>query len=62
MTNMEIRYKTRLHNAKLMHETMLCMNNEMAYYHWIYEMPDCPCEDDFEWFAEDEERYMECCS
>lgn len=52
-------YKIRLNNVKLMHETMMSMNNENAYMAWIYEMPDCPNEDDFEWFAEDEDRYME---
>lgn len=56
---MNDRYEIRLNNVKLMHETMLCMNNEMAYYNWIYEMPDCPSEDDFEWFAEGKNRYME---
>jgi hypothetical protein len=52
-------YEIRLNNVKLMHETMLDMNNEDAYMAWIWEMPDCPNEDDFEWFAEDEDRYME---
>ena len=56
---MDNRYNTRLHNVKLMHETMIDMNNENCYFKWIYEMPDEPQEDDFEWFAEDEERYME---
>ena len=52
-------YEIRLNNVKLMHKTMLDMNNEDAYMAWIWEMPDCPNEDDFEWFAEDEDRYME---
>lgn len=52
-------YKIRLNNVKLMHDTMVSMNNENAYMAWIYEMPDEPNEDDFEWFAEDEDRYME---
>lgn len=51
-------YKIRLNNVKLMHETMMSMNNENAYMAWIYEMPDCPNEDDFEWFAEDEDMYI----
>ena len=50
-------YQERLRNTKLMHETMLCMNNEDAYMVWIYTMPDCPQEDDFEWFAEDEYQF-----
>jgi len=56
---MNSKYEIRLNNVKLMHETMLSMNNENAYLSWIYEMPDEPCEEDFEWFAEDEDRYIE---
>ena len=56
---MKKRYEIRLNNVRLMHETMLDMNNENCYFSWIYEMPDEPMEEDFEWFAEDEERYME---
>lgn len=52
-------YEIRLKNVKLMHETMIDMNNENAYMAWIWEMPDEPMDDDFEWFAEDVERYME---
>ena len=59
MTSAEERYIIRLHTVRIMHETMVDMNNENCYFNWIYEMPDCPCEEDFEWFAEDEERYME---
>lgn len=50
-------YDIRLENVKLMHETMLCMNNEGAYMTWIWTMPDCPTEEDFEWFAEDVDEY-----
>ena len=56
---MDKKYKIRLNNVKLMHNTMIDMNNENAYMAWIWEMPDEPQEDDFEWFAEDEERYAE---
>ena len=59
MTSAEEKYIIRLHTVRMMHETMVDMNNENCYSNWIYEMPDCPCEEDFEWFAEDEERYME---
>jgi hypothetical protein len=52
-------YEIRLNNVKLMHETMTSMNHKDAYMAWIYEMTDEPQEDDFEWFAEDEERYIE---
>ena len=51
-------FEKRLAMVKLMHETMMSMNNENAYMAWIYEMPDCPNEDDFEWFAEDEDMYI----
>lgn len=47
----------RIKTLKLMHETMQCMNNEEAYYSWIYTMPDCPTEDDFEFIAGDDENY-----
>lgn len=52
-------FENRLTMVKLMHETMVYMNNSIAYMNWIYEMPDCPSEEDFVWFAEDEDRYME---
>lgn len=56
---MDKKYEIRLNNVKLMHNTMIDMSNENAYMAWIWEMPDCPMEEDFEWFAEDEERYAE---
>lgn len=56
---MEKNYEIRLKTAKLMHDTMIDMNNENAYMAWIWEMPDCPMEEDFEYFAENEERYAE---
>ena len=56
---MDKNYEIRLKNVKLMHNTMIDMNNENAYFSWIYEMPDGATEEDFEWFAEDEDRYME---
>ena len=52
-------FDNRVENIKLMHETMLCMNNEDAYDTWIWTMPDCPTEEDFAWFAEDEDEYNE---
>ena len=57
--NMNKNYEIRLEIAKLMHDTMINMNNENAYMAWIWEMPDCPMEEDFEWFAEDIDRYEE---
>ena len=56
---MDKNYEIRLRNVKLMHDTMIDMNNENAYFTWIYVMPDCPTEEDFEWFAEDENEYKE---
>lgn len=51
--------KARLNNVKMMHEVMKSMNNENAYGSWIYTMPDCPDESDFEWFAEDKDEYKD---
>jgi len=48
---------TKIELVKMMHETIKAMNNEMAYEEWIYIMPDEPDEDDFEWFAENEEEF-----
>ena len=52
-------YIIRLENVMLMHETILSMNNENAYFSWIYHMPDEPTIEDFNEFAEDEEEYID---
>lgn len=52
-------FERRIENVKLMHETMLCMNNENAYMRWICYMPDCPNEEDIEDFASDVYDYCE---
>lgn len=52
-------FDNRVENIKLMHETMLCMNNENAYMRWIYDMPDCPSEWDIEDIAEDMTAYLD---
>ena len=52
-------FDNRVENIKLMHETMLCMNNENAYMTWIYDMPDCPSEWDIEDIAEDMTAYLD---
>ena len=52
-------FEKRLAMVRLMHETITDMNNEYAYMNWIYEMPDEPMNEDFVWFAEDQDRYME---
>lgn len=54
--------ESRIKTIKAMHNVMVDMNNEDAYMAWIWEMPDCPCEEDFEWFAEDIDRYEELCN
>lgn len=51
----------RMEQIKLMHELMLSANDENIYMTWIFVMPDEPDEDDFAWFAEDDERYEELC-
>lgn len=50
----------RMNQLKAMHELMLNANDEEIYMSWIYVMPDCPTEDDFESIAEDDELYNQC--
>lgn len=45
---------------KLMHNVMMSMNNEDAYYSWIYVVPDEPSEDDFIYIASDADEYKDC--
>lgn len=47
-------------NLKLMHNVMMSMNNENAYYSWIYVCPDEPSEDDFIYIASNEDEYKDC--
>lgn len=47
-------------NLKLMHNVMMSMNNEDAYYSWIYVMPDEPSEDDFIYIASNADEYKDC--
>ena len=51
----------RIKQLKAMHELMCLANNESIYMTWIYLMPDCPSEEDFESIAIDDEQYCECC-
>ena len=46
-----------LKNVKDMHTIICNMNDERAYHTWIYTMPDCPSEEDFEDFAHDQSSY-----
>ena len=50
----------RINQLKAMHQLMLEANDESIYMSWIYTMPDCPSEDDFESIAIDDEQYKEC--
>lgn len=45
--------------VRLMHETIRFINDERAYMHWIYLMPDCPTVDDFFDFADDNSEFEE---
>ena len=50
----------RIEQLKHMHELMALANNENIYMKWItLGVPDCPMEDDFEFIAEDNDRYNE---
>lgn len=43
-----------------MHKVIMTLNNEEAYGHWIIlGVPDCPSQEDFEYFAEDEQEFEE---
>lgn len=50
----------RITQLKAMHTLMLYANDEGIYMNWIYLMPDCPSEEDFESIAIDDEQYNEC--
>lgn len=47
--------KDRLAVIKAMHTLVLCMNDEGAYLEWINLVPDCPTEQDFLSFAENDD-------
>lgn len=50
---------SRFDIVRLMHETIRFINDERAYMHWIYLMPDCPTVDDFFDFADDNAAFEE---
>ena len=50
----------RIRQLKAMHELMTEANDENIYITWIYIVPDCPSEEDFESIAIDDEQYNEC--
>lgn len=54
--------KIRKEQAKAMHEIITALNNENAYASWVYLMPDCPTEEDFQDFAENPSMFDELCN
>ena len=50
----------RITQLKAMHTMMLEANDEGIYMSWIYLMPDCPSDEDFESIAIDDDQYNEC--
>ena len=55
----KITINMRKDQLKAMHEVIKEANNEEIYMVWIYTVPDCPSDDDFEFIAEDDESYNE---
>ena len=56
----KITLKMRTDQLKAMHNVMCESNSESIYMSWITcGVPDCPQDDDFEFIAEDDERYNE---
>lgn len=56
-------YRDRARIVKCMNYIVVSMNNEAAYYGaWIYTVPDCADDEDFEEIARDEELYGEVCN
>lgn len=47
----------RIQKLKAMHEMVLNISDEDYYMTWIYTVPDCPSEYDFEDIASNEEEY-----
>ena len=50
----------RINQLKAMHDLMCEANDEGIYMRWIYLMPDCPSDVDFEDIAIDDKLYNEC--
>lgn len=50
----------RMKQLKLMHELMTMANDETLYETWtMFGVPDEPTEDDFEWFADNNEEFAD---
>ena len=56
---MDMITKYRIRKLKAMHEMILNIDDEGYYMTWIYTVPDCPSEYDFEDIAEDVKAYNE---
>ena len=56
----KITMEFRIAQLKAMHNVICKANDETLYMSWITcGVPDCPQDDDFEFIAEDDERYNE---
>ena len=53
--------ESRIRQLKAMHLLMVEVNNEDIYADWILLVPDEPSEDDFDFMAESDGLYEECC-
>ena len=47
--------QSEVNALKSMHDIIVRMNNGNAYFSWINVVPDCPCDEDFEYIASDKE-------
>ena len=55
--------KTRLNLVHQMHNYIMNIEDEEIRDIWMTEcIPDKPCEEDFEWFANDATEFREMCS
>lgn len=51
----------RYHFMKAMHSIVCSLNNEEAYYEWIYLVPDQASDEDLFDIAEDDDMFKEAC-
>lgn len=62
ITREEMR-KTRLSLVHQMHDYIMNTGDEEIFEIWLRDaIPDCPCEEDFEFFAEDADEFKELCN
>lgn len=48
-----------LEKIKMMHQVMMYMNDDNAYWEWVCIVPDCPDESDFEDISNDPKEMKE---